>query len=136
MRGMEDATTPTLLTTQQLARELHLGSSTVRGYAQDLLIPFVETPGGHRRFDLRAVKAALALHKPANLEPLSADEAPRLSDDLLEDFTRVQDWNTITSAERRDRDIEDLDKRDLAELAPFIGVPGSSRYVIGEGARV
>lgn len=48
------------LTTKQVADELGLASATVQKYARDGRIPFVATPGGHRRFCLVEVRDALS----------------------------------------------------------------------------
>jgi len=47
-------------TTGQVAAALKLRPATVQGYARDGRIPFDVTPGGHRRFDIDEVRAALA----------------------------------------------------------------------------
>lgn len=48
-----------LLRPGELARELQLSVGRVRQLAAEGRIPFLATPGGHRRFDLDEVKAAL-----------------------------------------------------------------------------
>lgn len=50
---------PELVTSEQVAAMLHVGPAAVRQYARSGRIPFVTTPGGHRRYDLDAVRAAL-----------------------------------------------------------------------------
>lgn len=40
------------------------------------------------------------------IPPLTEGEPPRLSTDTMEDFVRVQDWDTITPAERHERDAD------------------------------
>lgn len=47
------------VTTKKVAEVLRVSPETVRAYARDGLIPSEATPGGHRRFDLDAVRAAL-----------------------------------------------------------------------------
>lgn len=49
-----------LVTSEQVAAALHVGPAAVRKYARGGRIPFVTTPGGHRRYDLVAVRQALA----------------------------------------------------------------------------
>jgi excisionase family DNA binding protein len=49
-----------LLRPAELARELQLSPVRVRQLAAQGRIPFILTPGGHRRFDLMEVRAALA----------------------------------------------------------------------------
>jgi uncharacterized protein len=56
-----------LVTTSEVARVLGLSPSTVRALAARGRIPSRRTPGGHRRYDLAAVRAALDLAP----EPLS-----------------------------------------------------------------
>lgn len=51
---------PRTATTEQVAAILHVRPATVRKYARRRLIPFDSTPGGHRRFDIEEVVAALA----------------------------------------------------------------------------
>ncbi|MCU0269210.1 MAG: excisionase family DNA-binding protein [Acidimicrobiales bacterium] len=46
-------------TTKQVAAALGLSERTIRSDAADGRIPFTTTPGGHRRFDLAAVRSAL-----------------------------------------------------------------------------
>src|SRR5680860_337130 len=51
------------LTTAQLAAQLGLKPATVQMYAREHDIPFDETPGGHRRFNVDEVRAALVMRK-------------------------------------------------------------------------
>ena len=51
---------PRYATTRDVARELGVSRQRVRQYAAEARIPFRRTPGGHRRYDLGAVRAALA----------------------------------------------------------------------------
>jgi excisionase family DNA binding protein len=51
------------LKTRDIARLLHVSEETVRQYARDGRIPCETTPGGHRRFNADAVRAALAAEK-------------------------------------------------------------------------
>jgi Predicted site-specific integrase-resolvase len=48
-----------LASSEQVASALHVGPATIRKYARSGRIPFVTTPGGHRRYDLGAVREAL-----------------------------------------------------------------------------
>ncbi len=50
-----------LVTTKAVAAALGLDEETIRGYAREGRIPYTETPGGHRRFDLPTVQATLAM---------------------------------------------------------------------------
>jgi predicted nucleotidyltransferase len=47
-------------TTKDVARELGLSPQRVRQYADEARIPYRRTPGGHRRYEMGAVRAALA----------------------------------------------------------------------------
>jgi excisionase family DNA binding protein len=62
---------PDDLKTRDIARLLHVSEETVRHYARDGRIPFATTPGGHRRFDAGAVKAALAQPEKRVDDPIS-----------------------------------------------------------------
>lgn len=63
-----------MLTTKKLAEELHVTAGTVRLYARRGLIPFVETPSGHRRYDLEDVQTALARSRARRFEAADAPE--------------------------------------------------------------
>lgn len=47
---------PKHLTTQQVARIFHVHPNTVVIWANEGKLPYVRTPGGHRRFDPEAVE--------------------------------------------------------------------------------
>lgn len=49
--------------TAEVAAALGLRPATVQMYARNGRIPFDATPGGHRRFDVEEVRAALAGHQ-------------------------------------------------------------------------
>lgn len=49
-----------MLTSSKLGREIGLTKQTICRLAKDGRIPYIQLPSGHRRFDLEAVKAALA----------------------------------------------------------------------------
>ena len=124
-----------MLTSQQLAAQLNISASTIRLYARERLIPFKETPGGHRRFDLDDVRAALTLIRPTQFADLADDERPRLAGVAPVRFTRVGAWETATGADISDAADNSGDgERRLA--IPMVGEPGSSRFVVGDGARV
>lgn len=54
------------LTTSQLAHALGLADSTIRHYrASGRIVPAIETPGGHARYDLSEVAAALGVEPAA-----------------------------------------------------------------------
>jgi excisionase family DNA binding protein len=46
-------------TTKDVAKALGVSDRSVRSYARAGLIPFTTTPGGHRRYDIDEVRAAL-----------------------------------------------------------------------------
>lgn len=46
-------------TSAQIAQELGLAAPTVQKYAREGRVPYDVTPGGHRRFNLDEVRAAL-----------------------------------------------------------------------------
>ena len=70
-----------MATTKDIARALDIDEQTVRRYAREGIIPFAETLGGHRRYDLDEVRAALARARARRLEPLdpSTEQSARLS---------------------------------------------------------
>jgi DNA-binding transcriptional MerR regulator len=125
-----------MLKSSDIANELHISEGTVRAYARDGLIPFVETPGGHRRYVLEDVRAALQLAKKRSFEPLEeGDQAPRLAKQapaapLRRGRSRRRGITRASIAETRAAQTETL------APIPFIGVKGSSRFVVGRGARV
>jgi uncharacterized protein len=51
---------PSLVGTQEVARTLGVSPQRIRQYAAAGRIPCRRTPGGHRRYDMGAVRAALA----------------------------------------------------------------------------
>lgn len=58
----------------QVARELGLAAPTVQKYAREGRVPYDVTPGGHRRFDLDEVRAALYTSSPGlRAAPLAPD---------------------------------------------------------------
>jgi predicted DNA-binding transcriptional regulator AlpA len=58
------------LTTTQLAQKLGLSDSTIRHYrAAGRIMPRAQTPGGHARYDLQEVKAALGLQRERGSSP-------------------------------------------------------------------
>jgi hypothetical protein len=111
----------------ELATELGISVSTVRAYARDGLIPFTTTPKGHRRYELGAVREALA--KITGPTPLTPGEGPILSDGPAEPFERAQGWrSSITPAML----AEDSGPPQAAALhIPSFGVPGTRRFLTG-----
>jgi DNA-binding transcriptional MerR regulator len=124
-----------MLKSSDIAKELHISEQTVRAYARDGLIPFVETPGGHRRYVLEDVRAALYRAKAHKFAPLDVGEQiPRLSQETpAAPFrrarrTRRHSTGTIIAESHGDASA--------MSSIPFIGVSGSSRFVVGRGAAV
>jgi excisionase family DNA binding protein len=123
-----------MATTRDIARALDIDEQTVRRYAREGIIPFAETLGGHRRYDLDEVRAALARARARRLEPVdpSTEETSRLSAEvgrapLRLARSRRRGINRAMIAETRTTSPQ-------AERVPFIGISGSSRFVVGEGA--
>lgn len=109
-----------MLTGKQLSKELELSVSTIRAYAREGRIPFVTTPGGHRRYELTKVRASLA--KPTN------EAGPTMAE-----ATPVASWRpSITTAMLRE---DQTPERDGPLRIPMIGVPGTSQFAVGHGAR-
>ena len=123
-----------MATTRDIARALEIDEQTVRRYARDGLIPFAETLGGHRRYDLDEVRAALGRARARRLEPLdsSTEQSSRLSGEAGRAPLRL--------ARARRRGItramiaETRTTSPHAQQVAFIGITGSSRFVVGEGA--
>jgi excisionase family DNA binding protein len=123
-----------MATTRDIARALDIDEQTVRRYAREGIIPFAETLGGHRRYDLDEVRAALARARARRLEP--GDPATEKTSRLSEEVGRAP----LRLARSRRRGInramiaETRTTSPQAERVPFIGISGSSRFVVGEGA--
>ena len=58
----------------EVALALNVSTESLRMYAEDGRIPFVSTPGGHRRYILEDVKHALSMEKAAKIAPLEESE--------------------------------------------------------------
>lgn len=125
-----------MLKSSDIAKEFHISEATVRAYARDGLIPFVETPGGHRRYVLEDVRRAIALSKKRSFEPLEdGDQTPSLAQEvtsapLRRGRSRRRGITRAAIAEARATQDEQV------APIPFIGVKGSSRFVIGHGTGV
>jgi hypothetical protein len=123
-----------MATTRDIARALEIDEQTVRRYAREGIIPFSETLGGHRRYDPDEVRTALARARARRLEPVdpSSERAPRLSAEtgpaplrLARSRRRGITRAMIAEAQSESGQIEHV---------PFIGLAGSSRFVVSEGA--
>lgn len=121
-----------MLTSKDIADALHVSEQTVRAYARDGVIPFVTTPGGHRRFDLGAVRLALAMAERRKFDPLGTGSSSSFVSTPERALIGVASHMKLSRPFAEDgtglRDHE----RPLAEI-PFIGVRGTSRFVL-EGA--
>jgi hypothetical protein len=83
---------PRTATTEALARALHVGPAAVRKYARQGRVPFDQTPGGHRRFDIEEAVAALAGDRDEREpETPSSDEVVSAST-----YVRVQPEVSVT----------------------------------------
>lgn len=61
-------------TSSQIGDALGLSAATIQKYARDRRIPYHLTPGGHRRFALEEVRAALYDQQPGlRADPLPLD---------------------------------------------------------------
>jgi hypothetical protein len=116
-----------MVSSKRIAMEFHITAQTVRQYARDGVIPYVETPGGHRRFELDEVRAALRVARAREFAPLRNGEPPRVSDDRS--GTPIQTTGMIGAAPTR-ASGDDAAGDDALGI-PFIGVRGSSRFVVG-----
>ena len=68
-----------LLTTTQAAQIAAVGASTIKRWADQGVLPFVRTVGGHRRFERSSVERMLREAKPTPDEPrVGADADPAL----------------------------------------------------------
>jgi hypothetical protein len=119
-----------MLKSSDIAKELHVSEQTIRAYAREGLIPFVETPGGHRRYVLEDVRTALSRAKKREFAPLGEDDAPRLAQrasgpPLRRGRSRRRGITRASVADARAAHTETM-------TIPFIGVRGSSRFVAGQ----
>jgi MerR-like DNA binding protein len=123
-----------MLKSGDIAKELHVSEQTIRAYAREGLIPFVETPGGHRRYVLEDVRTALARAKKREFATLGEDDAPRLAQRVPEAPLRRgrSRRRGITRASIIDARAAHAETMSI----PFIGVAGSSRFVVGPGVEV
>ena len=100
------------LTTAQLAAQLGLRPTTVQLYAREHRIPFHETPGGHRRFNLAEVQTALTMRKrsrarPAEQRPVTArfGRSPRARGAELLRAVRTSDVDVAVAAGGRAQEV-------------------------------
>jgi excisionase family DNA binding protein len=76
-------------TTAEVAASMGLRPATVQMYARNGRIPFDTTPGGHRRFDIEEVRAALDLHQGTPAAPPTRSRGAR---GWLADATELEAW--------------------------------------------
>lgn len=112
----------THLTTADVAAELRVSEETVRGYVREGVIPVERTPGGHARYDMERVRAALELRpRVRRLRPLEPGEI------RLGAGTRSIPKGSLA----RDMRIGGLDltRGEGGDLPTWPGRPGSARVV-------
>lgn len=120
-----------MFSTQTVAKALNVSPQTVRNYADEGIIPYQKTLKGHRRYDLADVERALRRAQVRSFEPLQENEAPRLSATTTEAIDR-------RGPARRRIARSSLAMAPTVEAQtldiPLIGTPGTSRFVVGDGA--
>lgn len=89
-----------------VARELGLSASRVRQLADSGVIPSSRTSGGHRLFDLPAVRAAIARRElSAGMSPISKQNAPTWRHELtLLGLAEHEVWRRVVDDLRLDTD--------------------------------
>lgn len=114
------------LSTRDVAAALAVTEHTVRHYAREGVIPFIETPGGHRRYELAAVVDALAT-RPRHLEP-AVDEARVDRSDRPRPLQIAPGWRSrlAVTGYRREDDARALEVGE--ETPPYAS--GSAAYVV------
>ena len=125
-----------LLGGTDVGKELNISAETVRQYAAEGRIPFVLTPGGQRRYDINDVKHALRMEKARTFEPVEAGDEIRLAANPSAEaqIRRAPMWQPAITASIFDDAREDERARETMRI-PFIGERGSSRFIVGQGAR-
>lgn len=123
-----------MLKSSDIAKEFHVSEQTIRAYAREGLIPFVETPGGHRRYVLEDVRTALSRAKKREFVELGEDDTPRFAQrapdaPLRRGRSRRRGITRASIADARPTHADTM-------TIPFIGVSGSSRFVVDQGVGV
>ena len=121
-----------MLKPNELAEELGVSVSTVRAYAREGLIPFAETPKGHRRYDLSAVRRALGARTAP--PPLTPGEGPRLAKGPARPIEVVPNWRSSISPTLLEEDASPA-PRNYRLRIPVVGVPGTRRFLTNSEAR-
>lgn len=125
-----------MLKSGEVAKALNVSAESVRQYAEDGRIPFVETPGGHRRYVLEDVKHALRMEKVQTFVPLEDGNTVVLSSapEQADPLKRTRGWRATPVAAMIADAHEATGEHETIRI-PFIGVPGSSRFVAEQGVR-
>jgi excisionase family DNA binding protein len=115
------------LTTQQIASALGLRPATVQMYARNRQIPFDQTPGGHRRFNIDEVREALGA---GNAAPDPAPSRSRGTHGWLIGATELDSW--------ADRRTSQEELPDAIRILVLASVPEliSVDFRSGDGVRV
>lgn len=133
------------LSTAALARKLGVSEQTIRYHARKGAFPYDQTPGGHRRYDVEEVRAALA-RRPGGAAPDSGTNAfpahgarldPRAPSGQLTEAMSIQMEATAGYDERRF--AQPGERLDGPSFMDAFAVPGSARYpqrphAVGAGA--
>ena len=125
---------PEMMKPAKTAAELNISTETLRMYAEEGRIPFVSTPGGHRRYLLEDVKHALLMEKAMKLEELKVRRAEDPSGHWCSSYTHQAGAPLAGLPAQHDHRRRSRGKTKQAVLQiPFIGKPGTSRFVAGQG---
>ena len=132
------------LSTHALAVQLQVSEQTIRYHARRGAFPYDETPGGHRRYDLEEVRAALRSTDEAKPPTATGSFPPRGSRLDLSVPSRQLTPTAVIHLEatagyderRFEQPSERLDHGDFMET---FAIPGSARYpqrahAVGTGA--
>lgn len=112
-------------TTKDVAAALGVKASTVQLYSRQSRIPFDRTPGGHRRYNVAEVRAALEVDEP------SSRLAPMIAPGLGTGATATRSMMALMDAQRRAIVGEVLDDADAPEAATAaLDLIGRSRRVL------
>lgn len=122
------------LTTKELGRQLGVSEQTVRYHARKGTFPYDPTPGGHRRYDLDEVRAALrGIGAPANTHrergpfpPRGARIELRSPSGKLTSAMRIE--MQATAAYDEGRFEQGLERLGPLNFMGAFAVPGSARY--------
>lgn len=110
------------LSSAQLGEALGLRPATVQQYAREGRIPCELTPGGHRRFDLDEVRAALLAEKGASAS--STERAARTS--VFGPSKRARAMAAARAVRTTDADVAAAAERRAAPQAGAVEAPRST----------